>query len=136
MTNSLSFSINLQFLVWYFRIFFPFQSNIIKHFSLMENSRVTEGHTHCSYATGSSLIDIIYMYCHWRSSYQEERVGIPLTSLTLSIIFLCLSQTRTWISYVIFCGLFCIQWVQFREVIVCLVDIGGICLNFFFIILV
>jgi hypothetical protein len=25
----------------------------------------------------------LYMYCCWRSSYQEERVGIQLTSLTL-----------------------------------------------------
>ena len=89
MTNSFSFSINLQFLVWYFRIFFPFQLNILKHFSSVENSKATQGHTHCSYATGSSLIDIIYMYCRWRSSYQEERVGIPLTSLTLSYFCAC-----------------------------------------------
>jgi hypothetical protein len=51
---------------------------------------------------------------------------------------LCLSQARTWISNVICHGLLCVQWVQLRwEVIVCLVDIGGIddhhCLNFLFI---
>ena len=52
--------------------------------------------------------------------------------------FLCLSQTRTWISNGIGHGLFYVQWLRWK-VIVCLVDIGGTvdhhCLNYVFIIL-
>jgi hypothetical protein len=30
------------------------------------------------------------------------------------VTFLCLSHTRTWISIVTCCGLFCVQWVKMR----------------------
>jgi hypothetical protein len=39
----------------------------------------------------------IWVYCRWRSNYQEERVGIPLTGLTLPHLDDC-----TWMFYV-FC---------------------------------
>ena len=62
------------------------------------------------------------MYCHWRSSYREGGVGIPLTGWTCHMF-----QPRTLISNVICHVLFGVQWVQLRwEVIVCFVDIGGI----------
>ena len=75
------------------------------------------------------------MYCHWRSSYQEG--GGPINQVNLHT-FLCLSKARTWISNIIYSGLFCAQCVQIRwEVIVHFVDIGGIddyhCLSFPFI---
>ena len=49
------------------------------------------------------------------------------------VTFWCLSQARTWISNVIYCGfLFCIQWVKVR-----FIDIDGIadhhCLNSLFV---
>ena len=100
------------------------------------------------------------VWCRWRFSYQEGRFGavgdsvikrgglVPL-EIQLSrggvwnpingfnpTTFLCLSQTRTWISNVICHGLFCVQWVQLRQEVI--VDIGGTddhhCLNFLFII--
>ena len=51
----------------------------------------------------------------------------------------CLSHGRAWIFSIIYCVLFCVQWVHLRwEVIVCFVDVGRIgdhfCFNFFFII--
>ena len=49
-------------------------------------------------------ICLFYMYCHWRSRYQEGRVGIPLTGLNPPQW--CMSQARTWISNVICRGLF------------------------------
>jgi len=47
------------------------------------------------------LIVCLYMYWrwHWRSNYQEGRVGIPLIDLTLHM--LCLSQSRNCISNLI-----------------------------------
>jgi hypothetical protein len=45
-------------------------------------------------------------------SYQEVRVGIPLTSLTRPH-FLCLSKARNSISNVIWCGLFFV-WIKVR----------------------
>ena len=59
------------------------------------------------------FIVCLYIYCSWKSSYQEGRVGIPLTGLNLS-------QARTWISNVICRSLFCVQKI------VRFVDIGGI----------
>jgi hypothetical protein len=29
------------------------------------------------------------MYCSYRSSYQERRIGIPLTGLTLPLFYVC-----------------------------------------------
>jgi len=59
------------------------------------------------------FIVCIYLYCCWKFNYQEGRVGIPLTSLTPQL-FVCLSQTRTWISNVICSDLFYVQWVEER----------------------
>ena len=91
------------------------------------------------------------MYCRWRSSYQEWRVGIQLSRMEgrdpaikngglgfnrfNSTTFLCLSQTKTWISNVIYDGLFLFLFSELkREVIVRLIVIGGIvdyhCLSF------
>ena len=47
------------------------------------------------------------MNYHKKSSYQEGRVGIPLSGLTLPN-FVCLSQARTCISDIICRGLFCV----------------------------
>ena len=75
------------------------------------------------------------MYSCWRSSYQEGRIGIPLTGLTLSHFCSCPKPGPGFpMSYVV---LFCVQWVQlWWEVIVRFVDIGRIvaqhCLNFLF----
>jgi hypothetical protein len=69
------------------------------------------------------------MYCHWRSSYQEGKVGIPLTDLTPPQ-FCANSKTKTWISNGMVSEL---RW----EGIVRSGDIGGIdghhCLIFLFI---
>ena len=75
------------------------------------------------------------MYCRWRFSYQEGRVGISLTGLTPPH-FCVPSQTRTWISNVICGSLFMFsEWMW--EAIVRFVGIGGIvahhCFNFLFI---
>jgi hypothetical protein len=51
------------------------------------------------------------MYCWWRTSYQEGRVGIPLTWLTLPH-FLCMSLDRTWIFNVGSYGIVCVQFAQ------------------------
>lgn len=56
------------------------------------------------------LIVGLYKYCSLRSSYQEGRVGIPLTGLNPTLFFLCLFQTRTWIANIIRrCPLLCGQ---------------------------
>jgi hypothetical protein len=39
------------------------------------------------------FIVCLYMYCHWRSSYQEGRDGMPLTSLTPSHFCTCPKPT-------------------------------------------
>ena len=56
--------------------------------------------------------DFLFCFClsmnyHKKSSYQEGRVGILLSGLTLPI-FLCLSQARTCISDIICRGMFCV----------------------------
>ena len=56
----------------------------------------------------------LYMYCRWRSSYQEGRVGIPFTGLTLPHYLPVQRQDGTWISNVICFGLFCAQWFKVR----------------------
>ena len=78
----------------------------------------------------------LYLYCCWRSSYQDERAGIPLTGLTLPHFCACF-KCGVQMSYVIV--FFCVlsEWVQLRwELIVSFVVIGGIvdhlCLTFYF----
>ena len=41
------------------------------------------------------------MYCCWRSSYQEVRVGDPINQFNPAT-YLCLSQAKTWIYNVIY----------------------------------
>jgi hypothetical protein len=54
----------------------------------------------------------LYLYCHWRSNYQERGGGEggPINPAT----FLSLLQARTWISNTIFHGLCYVQWFQVR----------------------
>jgi hypothetical protein len=70
------------------------------------------------------------MYFCWRSSYQEERVGIPLTDLIPPYFVLAPTQDFP-MSYVVV-SLFCVQREKVRG------DIGGIiyhhCLSFLFLI--
>jgi hypothetical protein len=47
------------------------------------------------------------------SNSEKGWVGIPLTVLTPITLF-CLSQTRTWISNIIFCDLFCVYLFEVR----------------------
>ena len=58
------------------------------------------------------IIICLYMYCRWISNYEEERIRITLTGLTLPQFCVSLKdmdfQRHIW------------------EVIVCAVDIGGI----------
>ena len=75
------------------------------------------------------------MHCNRGSSYQEERVGIPLTSLTLPHVCACPKQgLRFPLLYVVVFFVF----IELREVMVCFVDIGEFVdhnsLNFLFII--
>jgi hypothetical protein len=68
----------------------------------------------------------------WRSSYQEERVGIPLTDLIPPYFCACPNPGLGFpMSYVVV-SLFYVQWVKVRG------DIGGIiyhhCLSFLFLI--
>jgi len=53
------------------------------------------------------LIVRLYMYCRWRSSYQERRVGHLINQFTPDTLFVyfCLSQDKTWITNVICRGL-------------------------------
>ena len=73
------------------------------------------------------------MYCRGRSSYQEMRVGTPLTGLTPPHLRACPMRGSGFpTSYGVFFS--CVQWVQFRwEVVVRVAVIGGIdyhqCLN-------
>ena len=83
------------------------------------------------------------MYCHWRPSYSEWVVGIPLTGLTLPHLCACpktqakdhdFQRHMSW-------SFLCVQRVELRwEVIVHFVDIDKIddhhCLSFLFIIIV
>jgi hypothetical protein len=46
----------------------------------------------------------LYLFYHWKSNYQQGRVVISLTNLTLPQL-LWLFQVRTWISDTICCGL-------------------------------
>ena len=70
-----------------------------------------------------------------RSSYQEGRIEIPVTCLTLT--HCCLFQSTTWISNIICHGLFVFSELRW-EAHVRFVDIGGIIdhhlLNFLFIV--
>ena len=67
----------------------------------------------------------LYMYCRWRSRYQEGRIGISLTSLTPPHSCACPKPGPGFPkSYVVVFS--CVQRVQLRlEVIVRFVDIGG-----------
>ena len=70
----------------------------------------------CSTFYMLSYLYILYMYCHLTSNYEEGRVGIQLTGLTLPL-FLCLSKARTWIpmSCIVYYGLFLyVPWVRAR----------------------
>jgi len=51
----------------------------------------------------------LYMYYHWRSSYQEG-CWDPINWFNPTTFF-CLSQAKTWISSVVHvcCGRFCVQ---------------------------
>ena len=62
------------------------------------------------------FIVCLYMYCRWRSRYQDWMVGIPLTGLNMFV---------TVPSNDIYCGKFVLSELRW-EVIVPLVDIGGI----------
>ena len=70
---------------------------------------------------------VYYMHCRWISRREDWDAIKKFNSATC----LCLSQTRIWISSVIYHGHFGIQCVQ---LIVRFVDTGGIddyhCLNF------
>ena len=72
----------------------------------------------------------LYLYCYWRSIYQE---GYPFNRIK-STTFSCLSQARIWIFNVTCLCLYCVKWF---EVDVHFIDIGWIvdhhCLNFLFI---
>jgi hypothetical protein len=56
-------------------------------------------------------LNYLYLYCCWRSNYQAGRVGTPLTSLTLSYIYIYVNArlVRIWISNVICRGDFSVQ---------------------------
>ena len=74
---------------------------------------------------------VIYMYCRWRSSYQEGRVGISLIVLILPHCCVCPKARPGFpTSYVMI-------WVMMRGDCSKRIDIGGIvdhhCLNFLFI---
>jgi hypothetical protein len=64
----------------------------------------------------SSVFFIInlYLYCRWRTNYQEEQGWDPMNQFK-TVTFLCLSRTRTWISNVIYRGLFYFQWFVMRD---------------------
>jgi hypothetical protein len=75
------------------------------------------------------FIDCLYMYCRWRFSYQEGRLGIPLNRFNPPHFCACPKQGPGFpTSHVM---------VFLCSVIVHFVDIGGIddhhCLNFLFI---
>ena len=78
------------------------------------------------------FIVCLYMFCRWRFSYQEGRVGIPLADLTLPHLWVC-TKPGAGISNFIYRSIFEFRW----EVIIHSIDIGGIddhhCLNFLFI---
>ena len=60
------------------------------------------------------LIVCLYMYCRWRSSYQEGRIGIPVTGLKPPYVSCAYTKPVHWFptSYVmVFC---CVQCVQFN----------------------
>ena len=61
------------------------------------------------------FITCLYLYCHWRSNYEEDEGCDPI-KLFNTATFLCLSQTRTDISNVIYicCGsfIFYVKWVE------------------------
>jgi hypothetical protein len=86
---------------------------------------------HCRF-----FIVCLYMFCYWRSSYQEGREAIPLIGLIQVHICACLKPGPGFLtSYVMVCFVFSeLRW----EVIVRYVAIGGIvdhhCLIFLFII--
>jgi hypothetical protein len=66
------------------------------------------------------ILICLYMHCRWRSSYQEREGWGPISLLNSATCF-GLSEARIWISNVIGCVFFCVQWVQLRwEVIVSL----------------
>jgi hypothetical protein len=78
------------------------------------------------------IIVCLYLYCHLRSNYQQGRVGIPLTALTLPHVCACPKPGPRFPSanvmvYFVFSDLMC-------EVVVRFDDMGGIddhhCLNF------
>jgi hypothetical protein len=50
-----------------------------------------------------------YMYCHWRSKYQEGRVWIPLTGLTSPHFFACLKPPVKTTCYTVIYHLLVIQ---------------------------
>jgi hypothetical protein len=79
----------------------------------------------------------LYTYCRWRSSYQEGRVGIPLTGLTRPHFCACPKPEHGFpTSYV---GTVVVYFVFSEFIYVIFVDIDGIddhhCLNFLFIFL-
>jgi hypothetical protein len=68
----------------------------------------------------------LYKYCRWRSSYQEGRVAILLTSLTLPHFYACPKPGLGFpMSYDMVPPNF--EFMELRwEVVVCFVDIGEI----------
>jgi len=60
----------------------------------------------------SILFVYTFCICSWWSSYQEGRVGIPLSGLTRHI--LCLSQAKFPMSYVVVCCFVCVQWIKVK----------------------
>jgi len=62
------------------------------------------------------VIICLYLYCHWRSSYQEEEGWEPINQFNPAT-FACLSLVRTWISNIIHVclGLFYLQCVEIRD---------------------
>jgi hypothetical protein len=56
----------------------------------------------------------LYLYCRWRTNYQEEQGWDPMNQFK-TVTFVCLSRTRKWISNVICRGLFYFQWFVMRD---------------------
>jgi len=75
------------------------------------------------------FIICLYMYCHWISSYQEGRIGIPLTGLNQPHICAC-PKSGPGFPLNIFHDFFCDQDLRL-EVVVNFVDIDELLICIF-----